>query len=139
METSDAKLPGSLACGVQTLQWHIGDTLAAALWQLAPERQAGPPGVHTHGSELDSLTALAHLMTTALRKEVADGGPVGEVGRGLSLLVAHFTQLVEEQRQKDSARWQACWRLLQRVASGEDVDRADFAAVGITPAKGGAR
>lgn len=137
VETSDTKLPGELASGVQTLHWHIGDTLAAAHWQLAPERQAGPPGVHTHGTEQDTLATLAHLMAAALRKEVADGGAGGEVGAGLRLLTEHFTRLAEEQRLKESERRRACWLLLQRIAAGEEVERADFVAVGITPAKGG--
>ncbi len=134
---SEEKLPGSVASGVQTLHWHIGDTLAAALWQLAPERQAGPPPVHTHGSEDDTLAALLHLMAAALREEVSDCRPVGEIGAGLRLLTEHFTRLAEEQRVKDSERHCACWLLLQRVAGGEIVDQEDFEAVGIKPEKGG--
>ena len=131
--TSEGKLPGSVASGVQTLHWHIGDTLSAALWQLAPERQAGPPRVSTDGTEQDTLAALLHMTATALREEVSE---CREIGAGLSLLVEHFTRLAEEERLKESERRRACWLLLQRIAAGEDVDRADFEAVGITPAKG---
>jgi hypothetical protein len=140
LTASEKKLPGSVASGVQTLHWHIGDTLSAALWQLAPERQAGPPSVHTHGSEEDTLAALLHLMAAALREEVSDCRPAGEIGAGLSLLTEHFTRLAEEQRLEESEQRRACWLLLQRIAAGEDVDRADFEAVGIkSETKGGAR